>query len=58
MVLIDQEKCVVCGGCLDLCPSAAMLMIDDKVGIDPDKCVGCKICAQVCPLGAPFMDAA
>ena len=58
MVSIDLEKCVTCGGCLDLCPSTAMRMFDDKVEIDPDECVGCKICMQACPLGAPVMDAA
>ncbi len=58
MVFIDLEKCVTCGGCLDLCPSTAIRMLEDKVNIDPDKCVECKICAQVCPVGAPFMDAA
>ena len=58
MVSIDLGKCVTCGGCLDLCPSTAMRMIDDKVNIDPDKCVECKICVQVCPLAAPTMNAA
>ena len=58
MVSIDQGKCVVCGGCLDICPSTAMRMIDDTVCVDPDTCVECNICVQVCPLGAPFMDAA
>lgn len=58
MVSIDLEKCVACGGCLDLCPAASIRMIDDKVNVDPDKCVECKICVQVCPLGAPIMNAA
>ncbi len=58
MVSINLDKCVGCGGCIDLCPSAAILMFNDKVNIDPDGCVKCGICVQVCPLDAPFMEAA
>jgi len=58
MVFIDLDKCVTCGGCLDLCPSTAIRMFEDKVNIAPEKCVECKICVKVCPLGAPVMAAA
>lgn len=53
MVTIDTNVCVVCGGCIDLCPKAAIIMKDDKVMVVADKCVQCKICVQVCPVGAP-----
>jgi NAD-dependent dihydropyrimidine dehydrogenase PreA subunit len=29
MVSIDNEKCLGCGGCIDLCPAIAISMIND-----------------------------
>ncbi len=31
MVSIDTEKCLGCGGCIDLCPAIAISMINDIV---------------------------
>jgi len=53
MISIDIEKCVVCGGCIDLCPSIAIRMVHDTVVIDPEKCTECNICVTVCPMSAP-----
>lgn len=53
MITIDSEVCVACGGCIDLCPTTAIRMIDDVVRIDQDLCSGCRICVQVCPVSAP-----
>ena len=55
MAVINLEKCVTCGGCIDLCPVTAIRMIDDAVAIDSEKCTDCKMCVQVCPLNAPFL---
>jgi ferredoxin len=54
MINIDSEKCVACGGCIDLCPETAISMINDKVEIDPDRCIECGICVKVCPVNAPI----
>ena len=53
MVKIDSDKCVGCGGCIDLCPSIAISMIDDLVIIDDNLCTECGICVKVCPMRAP-----
>ena len=53
MVKIDADKCVGCGGCIDLCPSIAISMIDDLVTIDDQLCTECGICVKVCPMRAP-----
>ena len=53
MVKIDSDKCVGCGGCIDLCPSIAISMIDDLVVIDDQLCTECGICVKVCPMNAP-----
>jgi ferredoxin len=53
MVTIDTKICLVCGGCIDLCPKTAIRMEDDRVVVNPEKCVDCKICVKVCPVSAP-----
>jgi ferredoxin len=53
LVEIDTGKCMVCGGCIDLCPSVAISMINDVVVIDPELCTKCGICIKVCPVRAP-----
>jgi len=53
MVTINTNECLVCGGCIDLCPKTAILMVDDNVMIDHAKCGECKICVEVCPVNAP-----
>ena len=53
MVTIDTSICLVCGGCIDLCPKTAIRMVDDRVYVIREKCIQCKICVQVCPVGAP-----
>ena len=53
MVVIDTKKCVGCGGCIDLCPSIAINMLNDVLTVDADLCTECTICVKVCPLRAP-----
>lgn len=54
MVRIDAGKCTGCGGCIDLCPSIAIGMINDRVVIDEKQCTECFICVKVCPMRAPY----
>ena len=52
--VIDVEKCISCGACVDACPAAAIKMNDDgKAVIDPEKFISCNTCVAVCPVGAP-----
>ena len=53
MVTINVEKCTGCGGCIDLCPSIAISMIQDVVTVNQETCTECKICVKVCPMQAP-----
>ena len=53
MVGIDTKICLVCGGCIDICPKTAIQMVDDQVIVIPEKCIDCKICVKICPVGAP-----
>jgi ferredoxin len=54
MAVINTKICVACGGCIELCPTTAIRMIDDQVNIDMEKCIDCGICVKVCPVNAPF----
>ena len=58
MITINTDECLVCGGCIDICPKTAILMADDKVMIDSEQCGECKICIEVCPVNAPFIEEA
>ena len=48
---IDQERCMNCGLCVDLCPEQAINMNSNNytVEIDSSKCTGCGSCVDDCP---------
>ncbi len=59
---IDEEKCTMCGNCLESCFYSAIGTDGQKVWVN-DNCVGCGICYSVCPSDAvdmsklkPFVD--
>lgn len=45
---VDEERCVGCELCLDLCQFDA-LFLDQVVRVDPSRCVGCGVCVRSCP---------
>lgn len=47
------EGCIMCGACVDGCPTNAIAEGADKYVIDAEKCISCGACASVCPMGAP-----
>ena len=50
---VDQEKCVGCGECVDVCPSDVYEIQDEKsVPVNADECLGCESCVEVCEQGA------
>jgi ferredoxin len=53
MIRIDRQKCVGCGGCVDLCPQAAIGFIEDFALIHKGLCFECRTCVKVCPMKAP-----
>jgi len=51
VAMINQDKCVGCGRCLDHCRFHAITN-NGKFQIDPYKCEGCHVCEIVCPQDA------
>jgi ferredoxin len=56
-VIVDEEKCIGCGRCMEICP--AVFYVDEEIGkskvIDPEGCefVGCCEAAEEnCPVEA------
>ena len=53
---VDENICVGCGRCIDLCPINAIVlaMLEEKrkAKIDIYRCIGCYRCIQACPQGA------
>lgn len=49
--IIEAEKCIACGICMNKCNYSAIGVADIAV-IDDNKCIGCAGCIAVCPKGA------
>jgi ferredoxin len=53
--IVDQEICIDCGSCAELCPAVLELREDENAWvIGPDKCsiCNCREAVDVCPTQA------
>lgn len=51
--MIDKDKCIVCGSCVNICPvNAITFEADGKPQINKDICIKCGSCVAVCPTQA------
>jgi len=53
---IDEEKCTMCGNCLESCFYGAIDTDGEKVWVN-ENCVGCGICFSICPSDAVELSA-
>ena len=45
----DQDKCTMCGECVEKCPTrAADIVGGGHLNVEPAYCVGCGLCVEVC----------
>lgn len=53
-VFVDQELCIGCGACANLCPQVFALQNDGKSSVTDETGAGCDIdiAANSCPVGA------
>ena len=50
---VDQDKCVGCGGCVDVCPAEVYELQDGKSNpVNAEECLGCESCVEVCQQSA------
>ncbi len=48
---IDEDCCVSCGACDEVCPAYAVKQGFATYEIDPDLCNDCGACERACPEG-------
>lgn len=50
---ITLKHCVVCGECIDICPTKAIYINEEeKIDTDKLKCIKCCVCVKECPTAA------
>lgn len=50
--VVDQEKCIACGSCGEICQYSAIVCINKNVLTFDKMCHGCGGCSLICPTGA------
>ncbi len=46
---IDQDRCTLCGACVDVCVYNALAVLGGEVRLFPELCHGCGSCLLACP---------
>lgn len=57
MAVIDEQWCIGCTLCLDVCPTDAILGINKRMHtVVEAHCTGCELCLPVCPVDCISME--
>ncbi len=52
LAVIDQDACIACGRCYQVCRFGAIQVNGSLYSVDPLSCEGCGYCARICPTEA------
>jgi ferredoxin len=52
----NPQKCLYCGACVGVCPTAALILKDVRIYVDEKKCISCGACVKICPVSAMTID--
>jgi len=52
LAALNDEACVGCGRCVDICPFDAISIVNDTATVDEVGCMGCGVCVTACSQGA------
>lgn len=55
-IALEEEKCSLCGACIDRCQFKALSLLDTMLTVDLKHCVGCGLCVLVCPTEALHLE--
>ncbi|MBN1400823.1 MAG: 4Fe-4S binding protein, partial [Anaerolineae bacterium] len=51
LLIIDKEACIGCGACVEVCPFAALDLVNGVAAVN-DNCTACAACIPECPVDA------
>ena len=49
---VKQDNCTRCAACIEICPTKAISMKNDRIVFDYSKCIACFCCQESCPSSA------
>ena len=52
MIIINEDRCDLCGVCIGVCPENCMEMGAAYLEINDDVCTLCNRCILICPVSA------
>jgi Na+-translocating ferredoxin:NAD+ oxidoreductase subunit B len=55
-IAVEEDKCSLCGACIDRCQFHALSIPDSKLIADLNHCYGCGLCVLVCPTEALHLE--
>ena len=55
-IKIHEDKCGLCGLCMQSCPYNAITIGNERLNVDTFKCKGCGTCVSICPTSAIEMN--
>jgi NAD-dependent dihydropyrimidine dehydrogenase PreA subunit len=49
VIVIDEQKCTVCGECVKICPVEIYKLVDGRIVVGgTEECSNCQSCVSVC----------